>query len=109
MLLDGGAGGARAGSHCSITPRPNSALLFRDHAHKCNCSSGASRGPQCGGGRLGHQGRCVWSGEGSPEVTMWLSQLGLLVEPAGPELGLGVRGWALAAFIFMTSQTCRGI
>lgn len=40
---------------------------------------------------------------------MWLSQLGLLVESAGPKLGLGVRGWALAAFIFMTSQTCGGI
>lgn len=55
--------------------------------------------------RLGHQGRCGWSREGSPEVTMWLSQLGLLVESVGPELGLGGRGWALAAFIFMTSQT----
>ena len=53
MPLDGGAGGAWAGSHCSITPHPNSALLFRDHAHKYNCFSGASQGsPVWWGGDL---------------------------------------------------------
>lgn len=51
---------------------------------------GLLRGPQCGRRKRGYQGRCGWSREGSPKVTTWLSHLGLLVEAAGCELGLGI-------------------